>query len=165
MRTARIVFASLYHVHCVKMWSYFSARLSVISAILQIFSMLCVPSTFVKSSRPWRRQQVSDHGRCSACPRANLSYTIAKVRLPPFSVWKIGTRSTICRSYPAVGIAPPYLMCQHNLILMHIDLECLETIPLWGGHFFQSTSTSLSKHLYKVMVMSMSIWDLVTWSL
>ena len=28
-------------------------------------------------------KQVSDHGRCSAWPRANLSYATAKVRLPP----------------------------------------------------------------------------------
>ena len=27
-------------------------------------------------------KQVSHHSRCSACPRANLSYAIAKVRLP-----------------------------------------------------------------------------------
>ena len=28
-------------------------------------------------------KQISDHGQCSACPRINLSYAIAKVRLPP----------------------------------------------------------------------------------
>ena len=28
----------------------------------------------------------------------------------PFGVRKIGAQSTICRNYPAVGIAPPYLI-------------------------------------------------------
>ena len=34
-------------------------------------------------------KQVSNHGWCSACPRANLSYAIAKFRLPPlvFEKW------------------------------------------------------------------------------
>ena len=50
--------------------------------LLACFACL-LPSTFVKSSRPWSRQAGQQYGRCLARPRANLSYAIAKVRLYP----------------------------------------------------------------------------------
>ena len=40
----------------------------------------------------------------------------------PFSVRKIVIRSTICRNYPTVGIAPPYLnvgQTPHYIITRH----------------------------------------------
>ena len=84
----------------------------------------------------------------------------------PFSVRKIGTQSTICRNYPAVRIAPPYIMCQHNLILMHLDLV-FRDYPFVGRilfsvyiHLFVQTLIQGKKN-NKTMVMSMSIRDLV----
>ena len=53
-------------------------------------------------------KQVSDHGRCSVWPRANLSYAIAKVQLPPLVFEKIRhpkynlSQLPRCRNNPAL---------------------------------------------------------------
>ena len=69
--------------------SYSSGTFSVISAILTNF--VCFARPIISKNRVGHGiyKQVSDHGRCSACPRANLSYAIAKFQLPPlmFKKW------------------------------------------------------------------------------
>ena len=74
-----------------------------------------------------------------------LSYR--KGSAAPSSVQKIGTRSTICRNYPTVVLAPPYLkrliycigeikcFCNANIagldeILVHQNLQQYGTISL-----------------------------------
>ena len=134
MRTARIVFAGLYHVHCVKYkWSYFSGTVSVISAILQIFSMLSNCRIVLSWNRVDHEEdkQISDRGRCSAYPRANLSYVIANVRLSPLVFEKRCPNYNLsqlprCRNSPAlpyvfVSICRQADIHDHYLILFQTN--------------------------------------------
>ena len=63
----------------------------------------------------------------------------------PSSVWKIGTWSTICRNYPTVGIAPPYLTTG-------VDSACPASL------LFSSLSPTFDKGVTTIYVYFTSRW-------
>ena len=51
-----------------------------------------------------------------------------------FSVRKIGVPNTICRNYPAVGIAPPYLMDGLTPVLKAVAAKDIKTEDFGDTH-------------------------------
>ena len=108
MRTARMIFDSLYYVHGVSI-DILVAHLCV---NLNLF-MLCMSNSFIKLSRPWNMQVVQQSQLVLSMSKGQSILCYSKGLIAPRIIWKTAVWNAILPHYqnsPAI----PYFITIHN---------------------------------------------------